>query len=49
MHLIAISGAFGGRYLDAAEWMGVGATLSKPIHLDDLRRAVRAGLVSADH
>ena len=38
--IIAISGAFGGQFLSAAERVGVAATLAKPVSLETLRRLV---------
>jgi CheY-like chemotaxis protein len=40
LRIIAISGAFGGQFLKAAERLGVDATLLKPIRLDALRKTV---------
>ena len=39
--MIAISGAFGGSYLEAAELLGAKASLRKPIDKDLLLRTVR--------
>jgi CheY-like chemotaxis protein len=38
--IVAISGAFGGQFLKAAERFGVDATLQKPIQRDALLRTV---------
>jgi CheY-like chemotaxis protein/nitrogen-specific signal transduction histidine kinase len=38
--IVAISGAFGGQFLPAAERTGVAATLAKPVSLDTLRKLV---------
>ena len=40
LRIIAMSGAFDGEFLSAAERAGVDATLRKPIELDTLRRTV---------
>ena len=39
--IIAMSGAFGGRFLRTAEMLGAHATLSKPVRAEQLVRAVR--------
>jgi PAS domain S-box-containing protein len=40
LRIIAMSGAFDGQFLSAAERVGVDATLKKPIELETLRRTV---------
>jgi PAS domain S-box-containing protein len=40
LRIIAMSGAFDGQFLSAAERLGVDATLKKPIELETLRRTV---------
>jgi DNA-binding NarL/FixJ family response regulator len=40
--VIAISGAFGGKFLKAAQLMGAHATLSKPIAEDTLLSTIRS-------
>ena len=42
LRIVAISGAFGGQYLSAAERLGVDAVLLKPIRLETLRQTVSA-------
>jgi PAS domain S-box-containing protein len=39
--IIAVSGAFGGQYLRAAEFMGADASLMKPVGAERLRRTIR--------
>jgi two-component system cell cycle sensor histidine kinase/response regulator CckA len=39
--IIAVSGAFGGQYLRAAEFMGADASLMKPVGAERLRRTVQ--------
>jgi two-component system, cell cycle sensor histidine kinase and response regulator CckA len=45
--VIAISGAFGGSFLKTARRFGAIDTLLKPIHSEDLLRAVRQALTSS--
>ena len=40
LRIIAMSGAFDGQFLSAAERFGIDATLKKPIELETLRRTV---------
>lgn len=42
--VVAVSGAFGGGFLDAAQKLGAAEVLLKPLHPDDLLRCVRKAL-----
>jgi len=39
--IIAVSGAFGGQYLRAAEFLGADASLMKPVGAERLRRTIQ--------
>jgi CheY-like chemotaxis protein len=44
LKIVAVSGAFGGTFLDVAQLLGADATLLKPVSPDQLLAAVREAL-----